>query len=69
MAETKIEETSVETIADAGKTPKGEEKIESVSIPTVDVPNYEYGQSQNTLDFQLALRNKPANPVFGTGAD
>ena len=42
MAENIISDVSIETVDDAGKTPKGEEKIETVSIPVVSVPDYQY---------------------------
>jgi len=39
------------------KTPKGQEKIETISPEVIEVPNYDYWDSQNTLDANVALRN------------
>jgi len=38
---------------------KWTEKIETIYPETIEVPNYDYGNSQNTLDYNIALRNKP----------
>lgn len=38
---------------------KNEIKIENLEIETIEVPEYNYGQSQNTLDYNKAIRNKP----------
>lgn len=38
-------------------TIKGTEKIETISQEVVQVPDYQYGLSQNTLDANIALRN------------
>lgn len=39
------------------------EKIETIYPETIQVPNYDYGASQNTLDYDIALRNKPTIPT------
>jgi len=41
-------------------TTKWTEKFETVTPETIDVPNYEYWNWQNTLDAPLALRNLSA---------
>ena len=38
-------------------TIKGTEKIETISQEVVQVPDYQYGLSQNTLNANIALRN------------
>lgn len=57
---TKIEEVKVETIESTSQ-PKWAEVIETIYPETIEVPNYDYGNSQNTLDYNIALRNKPTN--------
>jgi len=46
---TKIEEDKIKWI----------EKIETVYPETIQLPNYQYWNSQNTLDYNISLRNKP----------
>lgn len=36
---------------------KGAEKIETITPETIDVPDYQYGNWQDTLDAEIALRN------------
>lgn len=57
---TKIEEVKVETIESTSQ-PKGVEKIETIYPEVIEIPTYDYGNSQNTLDYNIALRNKPTN--------
>ena len=40
------------------------EKIETIYPETLEVPTYDYGNSQNTLDYNIALRNKPSWNIF-----
>lgn len=40
---------------------KWTDKIQDVSQEQIQVPNYQYGNNQNTLDYNIALRNKPTN--------
>lgn len=42
MTEQKTEELSPETLDDSGRTPKGEEPIENVEMPVVELPDYGY---------------------------
>lgn len=51
----KTEEIKPDTVDGMMRDSKGEP--ESVSMPTVEVPEYQYGQSQNTLDANIAIRN------------
>lgn len=55
-----INEVKVETIETTSQ-PKWTEKIETIYPETIPVPDYNYGNSQNTLDYNIALRNKPNN--------
>lgn len=55
----KIEDVKIEAIWEDTKV-KGVEKIETIYPETIELPNYQYWQSQNTLDYDLALRNKPS---------
>ena len=48
--------TSQEVIWD-NKTIKWTEKIETIYPETIEVPDYDYGTSQNTIDAEIALRN------------
>lgn len=38
---------------------KWAEVIETIYPETIESPNYDYGNSQSTLDYNIALRNKP----------
>jgi hypothetical protein len=40
---------------------KWTDKIQDVSQEQIQVPDYQYGNNQNTLDYKIALRNKPTN--------
>lgn len=42
------------------KKEKGVEKIETITPEVIETPNYDYWYSQNTLDYDVALRNKPS---------
>lgn len=55
---TKIEEVKVETIESTSR-PKWAEVIETIYPETIESPTYDYGNSQSTLDYNIALRNKP----------
>jgi len=55
----KIEDVKINTIWEDTKV-KWVEKIETIYPETIELPNYQYWQSQNTLDYELALRNKPS---------
>lgn len=55
---TKEEIIKVETL-DKNSEVKWTEKIETIYPKTIDIPTYDYGNSQNTLDYDIALRNKP----------
>ena len=55
---TKIEEVKVETIEDT-KQLKWAEKIETIYPETLEVPTYDYWFSQNTIDWEVAIRNLP----------
>jgi hypothetical protein len=48
--------TSQEVIWD-NKTIKWTEKINTISPDTIDIPDYSYGNWQETLDAEIALRN------------
>ena len=45
---------------DDTKNIKGAEKIEYIKQNSIQTPTYEYGNSQNTLDYNISLRNKPS---------
>lgn len=62
MKLTMTNEVKVETI-DSNSTIKWTEKINTIYPETIQVPDYDYGNSQNTLDYNIALRNKP-NPSY-----
>lgn len=49
-------EVNQETI-ESNSTVKNTEKVEIVTPETLDIPTYDYGNWQNTLDAPLALRN------------
>lgn len=53
---TKTEEVKIETIDNQTKVG---EKIETIYPETIETPTYDYWNSQNTLDYNVALRNKP----------
>lgn len=53
----KIEDISPETTSTKQSYSKNEEKIESVSMPNIQVPDYMYGNSQDTIDAWIAIRN------------
>jgi hypothetical protein len=38
---------------------KWAEKIENIIPKTIKTPDYTYWKSQNTLDYNIAVRNKP----------
>lgn len=40
---------------------KWSEKIETIYPEVLEVPTYDYGASQNQLDYNIALRNKPTS--------
>ena len=54
----KIEDVKIEEIG--SNNVKGTEKIETIYPETINIPTYDYGNSQNTLDYNIALRNKPS---------
>lgn len=57
---------------DTGKKIEDQVKIETVIPEYLETPNYDYGRSQEQLDYNVALRNKPTTsasqvpPVCGT---
>lgn len=53
----KIEEVKVETIDNQAKIG---EKVETIYPETIETPTYDYWTSQNTLDYNIAIRNKPS---------
>jgi len=55
---TKIEDVKITTI-DNIQNIKWDEKIETIYPQTIDIPDYSYGRWDNTLDYNVALRNKP----------
>lgn len=57
--------TSQEVIWD-NKTIKWTEKIETVSPDYIEVPDYSYGNWQETLDAGIALRNNNVVPTWAT---
>lgn len=65
----KIEDVAPETLDTRTSYAKDEEKIEIVSIPTIQLPNYDYGRSQEQIDYWTQIRNKPENPLFWTWID
>ena len=54
--------SKLETI-DNTPNDKTVENIEVVKIETIQTPDYSYGQSQNTLDANIALRNKNSGGI------
>jgi len=58
IAMTKIDEVKIEIINNPINI-KWVEKIEIVTPEVIEVPTYEYWQSQNQLDYEISLRNKP----------
>ena len=42
------------------QTPKGQEKIQTITPEVLKVPDYDYWLSQNTLDAEVSLRNNIA---------
>lgn len=52
----KDENVKIETVW-SNPTIKGQEKIETIYPKTVELPNYDYWQSQNTIDASIWLRN------------
>jgi hypothetical protein len=55
----KIEAIKQDSI-DNAKNIKGAEKIEYIKQSSIQTPTYDYGNSQNTLDANIALRNLPS---------
>lgn len=53
----KITEISQETLSTKDTYSKDDQEIETMSVPTIDVPDYSYWGSQNTLDANIAIRN------------
>lgn len=60
----KIEDIGPETTSTKQSYTKNEEKIESVSMPNIQVPDYSYGNSQDTIDWAVSVRNITAPPKF-----
>jgi hypothetical protein len=52
----KPEDIKINTIWEDTKV-KWVEKIETIYPATIELPSYQYWQSQNTLDWPLAIRN------------
>lgn len=62
MKTMKMNKTTNVTLASFGKEKfKWSEKIQDVKQEELQIPNYQYGNSQNTLDYNIALRNKPSS--------
>jgi len=49
---------------DSSSNIKWTEKIETIYPETIESPTYDYGNSQNTLDYNIALRNKPSGWLY-----
>jgi hypothetical protein len=54
----KNEIVKVETLDNKSEV-RWTEKIETIYPETIDIPNYQYGNNQNTLDYNISIRNKP----------
>lgn len=53
----KIEDMEVETTETRKKYGKDEEKLETVTIQTIQIPNYQYWSNQDTIDAKIGIRN------------
>lgn len=56
----KIEDISQQTIETKTTYKKDDEPIETVRQENIVLPSYNYGRSQEPLDYETQIRNKPA---------
>jgi len=63
IAMTKIDEVKIETINNSINI-KWVETIENITPEILETPTYEYWQSQNQLDYEISLRNKPTTTPY-----
>ncbi len=53
----------METLDSTPTYSKDEVKMETITPEFVPLPNYDYGNKEETLDYNVVLRNKPTIPV------
>lgn len=57
----KIEDISPETLDTRVSYKKDEEPIETIKQENIVLPSYDYGRSQEPLDYETQIRNKPTS--------
>ena len=62
----KIEDVEVETTETRKKYSKDEDKIETISIPIIQTPDYKYWASQDTIDAKVWVRNISSSIQFAS---
>lgn len=60
----KIEDISPETLDTRVSYKKDEEPIETIKQENIVLPSYDYGRSQEPLDYETQIRNKPTSSAM-----